>query len=316
MACYSDTSTTASAARRRQPQPQPCSRAALRAGHATPRGTQRTTASTPQAKALLVAAAICAVAWSAPASARVTLYQDDDFQGQSFSTNRQVRNFVNIGFNDRASSIVVTDGRWEVCDDVGFAGACRVLRVGSYPSLRAMGMNDRVSSLRPLRAGARVADDRYGPEAPANPAWRRRAGEPLFEAPVSEVRAIMGAADQRCWMERQDVVVENKPRNNVPGALLGALLGGVIGHQIGGGTGRDIATVGGAVAGGVVGSRVGPDGRTVESREVQKCRSVQSSATPAFWDVAYSFRGQAHHAQLKQPPGATITVNGQGEPRE
>ena len=265
---------------------------------------------------LLAAAAVCTLALTAPASARVTFYENDDYQGQSYSTNRQVGSFLNIGFNDRASSMVVTEGRWEVCDNVRFGGACRVLREGSYPSLRAMGMNDRISSVRPLRTSASVADERYGPAAPAASAWRKRPGEQLFEAPVSEARAVMGAAEQRCWMEREDVVVENKPRNNVPGTLLGAVLGGVIGHQIGGGTGRDIATVGGAVAGGVVGSRAGADGRAVESRDVQKCRSVPNSAAVSYWEVGYSFRGQAHQAQLKQPPGATITVNGQGEPRE
>jgi uncharacterized protein YcfJ len=267
-------------------------------------------------KALLAVAALCALAWSAPALARVTFYENDDFQGQSFSTNRQVNSFPKVGFNDRASSIVVTEGRWEVCGDASFGGACRVLRVGSYPSLRAMGMNDRISSARPLKMNAKVAADRYGPDAPAASAWRRRNGERLFEAPVSEVRAIMGEAEQRCWMEKQDVVSENSTRNKVPGALLGAVLGGVLGHQIGGGTGRDIATAGGAVLGGVVGSRVGGDGRSVESRDVQKCRSIPNSGTAAYWDVSYSFRGQAHHAQLTQPPGATITVNGKGEPRE
>jgi len=292
MDCYNVKFTTGSAAKRRA--------ASLRT----------------QAGAVLAIAALCAMAYSAPASARVTFYENDDFQGASFSTNRQVSSFPNIGFNDRASSIVVTEGRWEVCDNVRFGGACRVLRMGSYPSLRAMGMNDRISSVRPLNMSASIADDRYGPVAEAPSAWRRRGGEHLFEAPVSDVRAIVGAAGQRCWMERQDVATENRPRNNVPGALLGAVLGGVIGHQIGGGTGRDIATLGGVVAGGMVGSRAGGDGRSVESREVQKCRSLPSNGETAYWDVSYNFRGQAHHAQLKQPPGPTITVNALGEPRE
>ena len=220
------------------------------------------------------------------------------------STSGAVSSFLDRGFNDRASSIVVTGKRWEVCDDVRYGGRCMVLRQGSYPSLRAMGMNDRISSVRPVQMNAAVADDRYGP------------AEQLFEAPVSEARAIMGSAQQRCWMEKQDVVVEGKSRSNVPGAVLGAVLGGVIGHQIGGGTGRDIATVGGAVAGGALGSRVGADGRSVESRDVQRCSTAPNERGAEYWDVTYSFRGQQHHAQLKQPPGPTITVNGQGEPRE
>lgn len=286
MACYNNTSFTGSVAKRFSEHSRPEVRTAFARARTTPSVHGRSRTHAFRTKALFGAAALCTAAWAAPAWARATFYENDNFQGQSFSTNRQVGNVVNIGFNDRALSIVVTEGRWEVCGDVRFGGACRVLREGSYPSLRAMGMNDRISSLRPLGANARVADDRYGPDAPAVSAWRRRGGEQLFEAPVSEVRAIMGTANQRCWMERQDVISENKPRNNVPGALLGAVLGGVIGHQIGGGTGCDIATLGGAVAGGVVGSRVGADGRTVESREVQKCQSVPNSATTAYWDVA------------------------------
>ncbi len=265
--------------------------------------------------ALLSVAAAC-VTVAAPAAAQLTFYENDDYQGRSFSTSLAVDNFLDRGFNDRASSIVVQSKRWEVCDDVRFGGKCMVLRRGSYPSLRAMGMNDRISSVRPLRANAAVADERYGPPAPATSAYSKRRGEQLFEAPVSAVRAVMGTAEQRCWMEKQDVVVESKPRNNVPGAVLGAVLGGVIGHQIGGGSGRDIATVGGAVAGGVVGSRVGADGRSVETRDVQRCVAAPSSGSAAYWDVDYSFRGQEHHAQLRQPPGATITVNAQGAPRE
>lgn len=270
----------------------------------------------PRTAGLLAIAAACVTA-AASAATQVTFYENDDFQGRSYSTSGAVSSFLDRGFNDRASSIVVTGKRWEVCDDVSYGGRCMVLRQGSYPSLRAMGMNDRISSVRPVKKNATVADDRYGPTAPAASTWSKRGGEQLFEAPVSEVRAIVGAAQQRCWMEKQDVVVEGKSSSKVPGALLGAVLGGVIGHQIGGGTGRDIATVGGAVAGGALGSRVGADGgSSVESRDVQRCSTEPNERGAEYWDVTYSFRGQQHHAQLKQPPGATITVNGQGEPRE
>jgi uncharacterized protein YcfJ len=274
------------------------------------------TISHPAAVLFIAAASLTA---AASASAQVTFYENDNYQGRSFNTNRSVDNFPTMGFNDRASSIVVTRGRWEVCDDVAYGGRCMVLRAGSYPSLRAMGMNDRISSVRTLRASDAVADDRYGPPAPApslaTSAWRRRNGERVFEAPVSEVRAVVGPAEQRCWVERQEVVTEDK-RSRVPGAILGAVLGGVIGHQIGGGRGQDIATAGGAVAGAAVGSRVGSGGQRSESRDVQRCQTVPSQAGAEYWDVTYSFRGQQHHAQLTQPPGATITVNNRGEPRE
>jgi uncharacterized protein YcfJ len=34
-----------------------------------------------------------------------------------------------------------------------------------------------------------------------------------------------------------------------------------------------------------------------------------------YWDVTYEFRGDEHRVQLSAPPGRTVTVNAQGEPR-
>jgi len=82
------------------------------------------------------------------ALADVTFYENDGFQGRSFSTDRQVRNFERSGFNDRASSAVVRGGSWEVCTDARFEGRCVTLRPGQYASLRDLGLNDRISSVR------------------------------------------------------------------------------------------------------------------------------------------------------------------------
>lgn len=148
------------------------------------------------------------------------------------------------------------------------------------------------------------------PDARQQPTdYRRRANEALYEAPVTSVRAVMGpAGGQRCWIEREQV----ESRRSVPGAIVGGVIGGVLGHQIGGGTGRDIATVGGAVAGAAVGSNVGR-GNT-QTQDVQRCTDVGSNA-PAYWDVTYSFRGVQHSVQMTSPPGGTILVNANGEPR-
>ncbi len=73
-----------------------------------------------------------------------------DSQGVRFTADRAVANFAATGFNDLASSAIVRGGSWEVCSDARFGGKCVALRPGSYLSLRAMGMNDRVSSVREL----------------------------------------------------------------------------------------------------------------------------------------------------------------------
>lgn len=239
----------------------------------------------------------------------VVFYEGDNFQGRTFSSQQSVPNFMSFGFNDRASSIVVNSQRWEVCDDANFGGRCVVLRPGRYPSLSSMGLNNRISSVR-MVSGARADNERDTPSR-----WQRRADERLFVVPVSSVRAVVATPEQRCWIEQQPVAEEASNNRNVPGAVIGAVIGGVLGHQVGGGTGRDIATAGGAVAGAVIGSRVGNDGRRVASQDVQRCQTVPTTRATDYWDVSYTFRGKQHNVQLSSPPGPTITVNRDGEPR-
>ena len=251
----------------------------------------------------------------APTGSHVTFYEHEGFVGRSFTANQQIGNFERYGFNDRASSAVVLGDRWEVCEEVRFGGRCVVLRPGRYPSLSAMGMNDRVSSVRAVVRGARYDDNRYAP--PPVPAYdnRRRNNERIYEATVTSVRAVVGTPEQRCWVEREQVVQE-RSNASVPGAIVGAIIGGVLGHQVGGGRGKDIATVGGAVAGGVVGANVGRgSGQQTATQDVQRCENVPSQARPEFWDVTYSFRGQEYRMQVTTPPGPTVTVNERGEPR-
>jgi uncharacterized protein YcfJ len=48
---------------------------------------------------------------------------------------------------------------------------------------------------------------------------------------------------------------------------------------------------------------------------VQRCRQAPGQVRPAYWDVTYKFRGRDYRVQMTTPPGATVTVNAQGEPR-
>jgi uncharacterized protein YcfJ len=48
---------------------------------------------------------------------------------------------------------------------------------------------------------------------------------------------------------------------------------------------------------------------------VQRCENVSTPAPVDYWDVTYNFGGYEHHVQTTSPPGRTILVNGQGEPR-
>jgi uncharacterized protein YcfJ len=261
------------------------------------------------------ALAVVATTVALQATAQVVFYERENFDGRSFTTEKQVGNFERYGFNDRASSVVVLRDRWEVCSDARFSGRCVVLKPGRYASLAAMGLNDRVSSVRAIDRNARIDDGRYAP-VPA-PVYdnRRRNNERLFQADVTSVRAVVGPPEQRCWVEREQVPAQQRSGANVPGAIVGAVLGGILGHQVGGGRGQDIATAGGAVAGAAVGANVGRGGAAATTQDVQRCASTPSTARPDYWDVTYNFRGQEHHVQMTSPPGPTVTVNRQGEPR-
>jgi len=248
------------------------------------------------------------------AVAQITFYEQEGFAGRSFITEERVINFARQGFNDRASSAIVLNHRWEVCENAGFTGRCVVLRPGRYPSLAAMGLNDRISSVREVLLDARIDDDRYAPPPPPIYDSRRRDNERLFEANVTSVRAVVGTPDQRCWVEPEQIAPERSAAN-IPAAIAGAVIGGVLGHQVGGGHGKDLATAAGVVAGGLLGANIGRGETLAQTRDVQRCTNASGAGRPDYWDVSYTFRGQEHRLQMANPPGQTITVNERGEPR-
>ncbi len=300
------------------------------------------------------ALALAGVAFATQAAAEVTFYEREDFKGRSFNTEQQIENFKKIGFNDRASSVVVDRDWWQVCEDARFEGRCVFLRPGKYASLGDMGLNNSVSSVRlmshiqngnghpmakphnnPYLQQPSVAADQhqrsdarnFGNSHPnANPYltrpaapydFHRRYNERTYEANVTSVRAVVGPPEQRCWVEREQVVQE-KSRSNAPGAIVGALIGGVLGHQFGGGSGQDLATAGGAVGGALLGANINRDRNEQEvvTQDVQHCANTHRYAKPEYWDVSYTFRGREHRLQMTANPGPSVTVNELGEPRE
>jgi uncharacterized protein YcfJ len=248
-----------------------------------------------------------------PVVSQILFYEREGSAGRTFTTETPLDNLQRAGFNDRASSAVVVGERWEVCDDDRFRGRCVVLRPGRYASLGAMGLNDRITSVRAVERGARIDDGRYAPEALPVYDSRRRGGERMHQAEVTSVRAVLATSGQRCWVEREQV--QNRAPANVPAAIAGAVIGGILGHQVGNGTGQDIATVGGAVAGAALGANIGRNGQPT-TQDVQRCENVAGGAQPAYWDVSYNFRGRDHRVQMASAPGNTVMVNEQGEPRQ
>jgi len=64
---------------------------------------------------------------AAHASAQITFYEGEGFRGGAFRADQTIPNFAPMGFNDRAASAIVEQGRWEVCSDAGFRGRCAIL---------------------------------------------------------------------------------------------------------------------------------------------------------------------------------------------
>jgi uncharacterized protein YcfJ len=248
---------------------------------------------------------------AAHAFGQITFYEHQGFRGSAFTVSGDERSF-SLGNNDRASSAVVEGGRWEVCEHARFEGKCVVLVPGSYDSLKSMDMNNTISSARPVTRPVQ-AYEVPPPMAQPNYDYRWRSNERIYQANVTSVRAVVAAQEQRCWVERQQIV-DDRSGANVPGAIIGGILGGVLGHQVGSGRGNDVATVGGAVAGAAIGANTGRGGQAY-SQDVQRCANVSSNARPEYYDVTYNFNGIEHRVQMSAPPGPTIAVNGNGEPR-
>lgn len=79
----------------------------------------------------------------------MSLYSQPDFRGSEVTIRDDAPNFRDFGFNDRASSIVVHSGAWEVCEHKNFGGQCAVLRPGEYADLRRF--NNQISSAREVQ---------------------------------------------------------------------------------------------------------------------------------------------------------------------
>ncbi len=77
---------------------------------------------------------------------RITLYDGFGFAGEPFVSDGMQPNLHDQGFNDRARSMIVLHGQWEICSDAYYRGACETFGPGRYANLG--GLAGQVSSLR------------------------------------------------------------------------------------------------------------------------------------------------------------------------
>lgn len=77
------------------------------------------------------------------------LFKDIDGKGSSVQIDSEVTDLGSKNFNDVASSIFVVSGKFEVCKDFNFKGACQTYGQG----LHNLGsLSDAVTSIRPVGA--------------------------------------------------------------------------------------------------------------------------------------------------------------------
>lgn len=94
--------------------------------------------------------------WPGAAPA-IVLHEHARGTGRELALSAAVSNLEALGFNDRASSVEVFRGRWQLCRHADYQGDCAVFGPGRH-SLEGR-LHDGVSSLRPLYG----RDDRHAP---------------------------------------------------------------------------------------------------------------------------------------------------------
>jgi hypothetical protein len=108
-------------------------------------------------KRLFAAAAVFAAFTQAAFAGEMTLFSDGGFRGNHVTLQRDAYDLAEFGFNDRASSLVVRSGVWQLCEHKDFGGYCAEFGPGEYRELPRF--NDRISSARELSRGR---DERGG----------------------------------------------------------------------------------------------------------------------------------------------------------
>ncbi len=79
----------------------------------------------------------------------LTVFERHGMRGNQITLRQDAANFTDFGFNDRASSVVVRSGAWELCEHKNFGGHCAIYQRGEYPDLEQF--NNNISSAREVR---------------------------------------------------------------------------------------------------------------------------------------------------------------------
>jgi hypothetical protein len=79
----------------------------------------------------------------------IMLFGQARFGGRPVNLRGDARTLDDYDFNDQAGSVIINEGRWELCEHADFRGKCIILGPGRYEFLDDM--NNRISSVRRVR---------------------------------------------------------------------------------------------------------------------------------------------------------------------
>jgi hypothetical protein len=85
-----------------------------------------------------------------PGYSSIILFTQPNYRGNREDYTRTTPNL--LGMNDRAASVTVEEGQWQLCDGINFTGNCTTI-TQSISNLGSIGMLNRVSSVRPMSGG-------------------------------------------------------------------------------------------------------------------------------------------------------------------
>ena len=77
------------------------------------------------------------------------IYQDTNAKGPTLVATGDISNMVQVGFNDKASSIIISKGDWALFEHIDYKGKKIILGPGTYDNLHTLG-NDTLSSIKLL----------------------------------------------------------------------------------------------------------------------------------------------------------------------
>jgi hypothetical protein len=123
----------------------------------------------------------------------VTLFDQDHMNGAAAPLQGDVPNLDTTQWNDRAVSMVITYGNWELCSDAFYRGDCRTFGPGQYNDLG--GMTRKVSSLRAAGAAPQQPMPPPPQSQPYPPNWGGNSRAILYQGPNLSGRNFVIAQD-------------------------------------------------------------------------------------------------------------------------